>query len=511
MKVINKKFFLVFLFLLITLSFKSTWLVQNDSLGKPGNDDLSHWLHAATIAYDFDLNYEFDYEVDERTFNENTNIPYHPPGSGYLSAPFVLVFSFLDTQPVDRLNPVGTFAYLGFLCSSLFYFSFGLYLLRASLSKKNLNNNFLILFSVFSGTILHYVFTRFVMSHSVEFFLCCLICYIFEKKEPFYRNSYFFILGVVYFLLSFTRPTTFIFSLCLIIVYLEKNNFNSKNITFISALISTISITHVLLSSYLYNYPSIFHNYAVNISEQDYVTTNLIEIFINLLKIPNLFFSFSFGIIWTIPVIFFGIISIFFQKDFYLNKNKFSKSFTFLFFLGAFLVAASLEGREVAFGQRLLIGLIPFCALRLSNMKFNKIIKNSLTSFSALAYLGYLYLYSSTNLTLKQGYSLWGTMVGFSGEKYTLYFFQELVSLENIISILGRSIYSINFFKFMGEDRIEILIDRLNFIGEDKMLKIQEFSYLFRSVNSEYLILINVLILIFSYILLKVMTENAKK
>ncbi len=511
MKAKSKKFFLVFLFLLIILSFKSTWLVQNDSLGKPGNDDLSHWLHAATLAYDFDLNYEFDYKVDEQIFNKITNIPYHPPGAGYLSAPFVLVFSFFDTQPIDRLNPVGTFAYLGFLCSSLFYFSFGLYLLRASLSKKNSDDNFLILFSVFSGTILHYVFTRFVMSHSVEFFLCCLICYIFEKKEPFNRNSYSYLLAVVYFLLSFTRPTTFIFSLCLIIVYLEKKNFNLTNITFISTFISTISIAHVLLSFYLYNYPSIFHNYAVNISEQDFVTTNLIEIFINLLKIPNLFFSFSFGIIWTLPVVFFGIVSIFYQKDFFLNKNKFSKSFTFLFFLGAFLVAASLEGREVAFGQRLLIGLIPFSALRLSNMKFNTIIKNSLISFSAFAYLGYLYLYSSTNLTLKPGYSLWGTMVGFSGERYTLYFFQELISLENIISILGRSIYSINFFKFMDKDQIEILIDRLSFIGQDKVTKIQEFSNLFGSVNTEYLILMNFLILIFSYILMKIMTENSKK
>tara|TARA_B100000963_G_C22593659_1_gene656777 strand:- start:714 stop:1427 length:714 start_codon:yes stop_codon:yes gene_type:complete len=237
----------------------------------------------------------------------------------------------------------------------------------------------------------------------------------------------------------------------------------------------------------------------------------LTEIFVNLLKIPNLFFSFSFGIIWTIPVIFFGVVSIFFQKDFYLNKNKFSRLFTFLFFLGAFIVTASLEGREVAFGQRLLIGLIPFCALRLSNIKFNRIIKNSLISFSALAYLGYLYLYSSTNLTLKQGYSLWGTMVGFSGEKYTFYFFQELINLENIISILGRSIYSINFFKFMGKDQIETLINSLNFIGEDKMMKIQEFNYLFGSVNTEYLILMNVLILIFSYILVKVMTENAEK
>ena len=48
--------------------------------------------YIATIAYDFDLNYEFDYEVDERTFNENTNIPYHPPGSGYLSAPICSSF-----------------------------------------------------------------------------------------------------------------------------------------------------------------------------------------------------------------------------------------------------------------------------------------------------------------------------------------------------------------------------------------------------------------------------------
>jgi hypothetical protein len=144
-------------------------------------------------------------------------------------------------------------------------------------------------------------------------------------------------------------------------------------------------------------------------------------------------------------------------------------------------------------------------------MKFNTIIKNSLFSFSTFAYLGYLYLYSSTNLTLKQGYSLWGTMVGFSGERYTLYFFQELISLENIISILGRSIYSINFFKFMDKDQIEILIDRLSFIGEDKILKMQEFSYLFGSVNTEYLILMNFLILIYSYILMKIMTENSKK
>ncbi len=51
----EKKVIFVYLFILVLLSFKPTWLFNNPDLGSPGNDDLSYWLHAATIAYDFDI------------------------------------------------------------------------------------------------------------------------------------------------------------------------------------------------------------------------------------------------------------------------------------------------------------------------------------------------------------------------------------------------------------------------------------------------------------------------
>ena len=52
-KINYKSFFFI---LLVILLFKPTWLISNDSLGT-GGDDLSYWIHASTLAYDYDLNY----------------------------------------------------------------------------------------------------------------------------------------------------------------------------------------------------------------------------------------------------------------------------------------------------------------------------------------------------------------------------------------------------------------------------------------------------------------------
>jgi hypothetical protein len=49
-------------FFLISLLFKPLWLFNNQNLGEPA-DDMSHWLHSATIAFDRDLIYVNDYEI----------------------------------------------------------------------------------------------------------------------------------------------------------------------------------------------------------------------------------------------------------------------------------------------------------------------------------------------------------------------------------------------------------------------------------------------------------------
>ena len=100
----------IFVFFLILFLFKPTWLLNLNSLG---DDELSYWLHSATLAFDFDINYENDFEVnDSWTFNNN-NVPSHPPGSGYINSIFVFLFDLVferDFDPVEnRINPIGSF------------------------------------------------------------------------------------------------------------------------------------------------------------------------------------------------------------------------------------------------------------------------------------------------------------------------------------------------------------------------------------------------------------------
>ena len=86
---------LVFCIFILSLLFKPLWLFNNQNLGIPG-DDMSYWLHSATIAFDYDLDYKNDYEFDSNIFNSETNVPSHPPGAGYLASPFVFLFSQLE-------------------------------------------------------------------------------------------------------------------------------------------------------------------------------------------------------------------------------------------------------------------------------------------------------------------------------------------------------------------------------------------------------------------------------
>ena len=127
----RNKISFVIVFFLLSLLLKPTWLFDYTSI--PVSDDLSYWLHANTIAKDFDLNYLVDHTFKNSIFHNITNVPYHPPGGGYLSAIFVFIFgivdSFINQDFLRNINQVGSFSYYGYFFSSLFYtlFSFSYY------------------------------------------------------------------------------------------------------------------------------------------------------------------------------------------------------------------------------------------------------------------------------------------------------------------------------------------------------------------------------------------------
>ncbi|MDA9608119.1 hypothetical protein N9S33_03400 [Candidatus Actinomarina] len=510
MKISSSKIFkrLVLIFL-ISLLFKSVWLFDNQSLGQPGNDDLSYWLHAATVVYDHDFSYVEDFKVREGVFDVDTNTPYHPPGAGYLSSPFVYLFSLLDESDPERLNPVGYFAYLGFFAASLFYFLAGMYLIAKILRKRTYKLHNIILFSGFTGTIAHFVTTRFFMSHSTEFFLCACICYIFETTKNRYSLKNLTILCGLYLILSFTRPSTFIYSLCLFAVYSSKYDYTLRNIYRVGITSSVFSGIHIVISNFLYKEPTIFHNAQINVQQQGFSEISIQSIILSTPKLLQLFYSPSMGIIWVIPVVFFGIISIL-HSQYRKPTNFISNLFVFLYFYGAFIVLIVWEGREVAFGQRLLIGLIPFCLIKIGQYDKPKIFNFIFGLTTIISYLGYLYFYSSTNLTLKPGQTLWGTNVGFAGENYFIYLINEIPSLQNIFAVLGKTIYSVNFFHLISLDTLIKRFPLQEFLTNEKFSEAVVFSEKYSNIDGGYLFLATLLIFIFSILLSSILINKSK-
>ena len=493
----------IVVFFLITLLFKPLWLFNNNSLGIPG-DDMSYWLHSATLAFDQDLEYTNDYEINSSIFNSETNTPSHPPGAGYLASPFVFLLSQLDKfidNSIDntRINPVKSFAYLGFFIAGLFYTYLGTLLLSKILKKYNNKYTGLLIFCGLLSTLVHFVSTRFLMAHAAEFFLCSVLIYIFEKN----KNKHLSItetssLFLTFFLLAITRPSTFLYSLFLIFFYRKKFNFNIKSNSIYLIQFLVLSTFYVLISNKLYKKNFMLLNtYGENMNEYT-STLNFEQLFNGLLKLPNLFFSTNMGIIFSTPIVFLATI-IFFTKQFKNSEKKLDILFIFLYFSASFMPLLIWQGREVAYGQRLLIGIIPFCILiTCKYLKDNRqiLIVKVLT---VISYVGYLLFYSSKKLTLKPGLTLWGSQVGFTAENYYIEAGKALTDFETIVSALLRNIYVVDFLKFFNLRNFLQDSSLLNYSNLEQVDSFLRFADIYHNLNTNYLVFVNILIFIFSY------------
>tara|TARA_Y100000741_G_C18254847_1_gene558555 strand:- start:169 stop:1653 length:1485 start_codon:yes stop_codon:yes gene_type:complete len=491
--------------------FKPLWLFNNQNIGNYGNDDLSYWLHTSTLFLDYDLNYINDFPLQKDIFNETTNAPNHPIGSAFFSAPIVFLFHLFDGQDFNRLNPVGSYAYIGYFVSNLLFTLIAFYLLNKIIKNKKITKHSdIVLFISFAGTLVHYVATRFLMAHAIEFLLCTILIYIFEMKNNPYDRNNIFILFIIYFFLSVTRPSTFIYSLCLLGVYSFKLKIENKNIKFYFLFLSTFSFLHYWVSSKVYNTSNIFSNYSTVLEKQNISDEiDYLFIFSNLYKIPNLFFSFSMGVIWVCPIIIFGIISLFLYRKFIHKLSIYSRVFLFLYFFGALIVLVVWQGRDVAFGQRLLLGLVPFCVIRTSELA-TKLpnLKYLLYPLFTSTYLGYLYLYSSEVLTLRKGTTLWGTVVGYSGEDYFLSLIKNLLNIENIFSVLSRNIGTVNFLHFVKFENILVYFQDYSFIPKDKISTFSDYAQIYYELNTSYLLTVNFFILFFCYFFSKTILDR---
>ena len=488
-------------FILIILLFKPLWLFDYSSIEDSG-DDVSYWLHAATIAFDFDTEYIEDFKSDKILVNRKTNAPIHYPGSGYLSSPFVLLFSTLDnffSNNIDRLNPTGTFAYLGYFFSSLFYTYFGFYLLLKALrnNKLKVNPNFIFLSLI--GTLVHFSFTRFLMSHSIEFFLCSLLLYLLTKKNFITKDLDLTLIILVYFLILITRPSTFLYSLMCLLIF--KDNFKLKNLysNYVSIFVF-ILLTYLYINLSLKLYQANFF-FLVNYGSQatEYLDSLNLVVFLNgIQKFPNLIFSTNMGVIWTFPILVFGLIAIF-----KLSESFKFKLYNFIYIISALSVLFIWQGREVSFGQRLLIGIIPICVYLIAkaNIKFSFY----LYPMIVWTYLGYLYFYSSSLLTLTKGVNLWGRETLYTSPNYFQYLFLNLFKIENLGYIVSKNIFAVNYLNLVKLENIPVVI--LNLVPASKISELQLVADLYYNTDKVYVFVSTLIIFFFSYMFAKLITN----
>jgi len=154
----------------------------------------------------------------------------------------------------------------------------------------------------------------------------------------------------------------------------------------------------------------------------------------------------------------------------------------------------------VSFGQRLLIGLIPFFLIRTAEFIENNKYKTVFKINTCITYLGYIYFYSSEKLNLNRGETLWGTTVNFSGENYYLNLFREFYLLENLISLMGRTIYSVNLLSFLKIDKIIETFKISSLFSDGKLDQVLKLGELYINLNKTYLLVANLIIFLFCYL-----------
>jgi len=181
----------------------------------------------------------------------------------------------------------------------LFYCYFAFLFLVKIQSKLSKNEVGIILFVTFISTLVHFVTTRFLMSHAYEFFLVSVLIYLFDKNNNrIIDEKDLYKIFITYFFLSITRPSTFLFSILFFGIFKFKIKIEKNVPIRLGTFLILLSTVYVFLARTIYGESTIGLNIGSNSTTSGYLSDfNLERIFAGFLDYLIYFFQHQ----WELP------------------------------------------------------------------------------------------------------------------------------------------------------------------------------------------------------------------
>ncbi len=511
----------VFLLLFLRVDFRFKYTVECCS------DDYDYYLHASTIAFDFDLDYSNQDVRGFSYFKNNKTTPIGFIGTGILSSPFLFLGSQISNffgEDVERelLN----FQFLMYSLSSVIYFFFSYILIYKTMSlfDKKISKVHVLLIFIGSG-LPYYAFERFSMTHVYEVFtisllIYCLVKYYLDTETK--ENKYALLIPLILLISFLTRMSNFYIFLIPTIVFklLKKNKYKLKNklrtnkyfqISFPLCLFVYYRLMNILYGEFIVNPQRI---YGDTRKASDYIGSgektldSIIDLFSTGLTV---LFSWEFGIFWISPILFVGVLACIYKlKDF-----KSIESILILLCFGQnFFIIFLWQTTASSYGFRYLFSLIPLSFLLLVLLfKDRKNIYRYLYFFSIFSMLGVLFFETTelTQLSVEAQMNSFGTYIRYVEPEYVKGVLLSLFQINSYLIIFTTSFVGAISFKLLlmlfGTERLLTYLSSVGLPVEN-----QDFQTYIVNINNigfeKFLLILLMFLFISSYILLKLRPQK---
>jgi hypothetical protein len=451
----QKKYLLGFLiFIVLTMFFRTDFRFKNTI--ECCSDDYDYYVHAETIALDFDLDYS---NQNIRSWNYNLygkSTPIGFIGSGILSAPFLFIGNLISTVTNENDKNIYNFTVLFYSLSSIFYlFLSYIFIYKTSrILKSNLSKYLILLIFAGSG-VAYFAFERFSMTHAYEVFTTSLIIFLTCKYCVDNKSrSYAFLIPFALNLALLVRLSNYYVLLVPLITRLlikEKIDLDSKLKFKKEFLLSTFTnlIIYYYISLQLYGKlifdPRKIYGSNISISENLVSNNNIFETLSTLVKTGfTIVFGLEFGLLWCSPILFIGL--------FYILKNLKSLSYllVLLCFGQLFYIVHMWQSTGSSYGFRYLYSLIPIGFLLLfTNYKDNSIERSYLILFSVFSILCLLFFETTelTQLSIEKEINSFGKNTRYVEPFYVKGVVASLIEINSYLIIFSTSLLGALFFK----------------------------------------------------------------